>query len=449
VVILGGGFGGMNVARRLERILPPAATRITLVNDVNYMLYAPLLPGAAGGVIEPRHVVVPLREVLHRTDLRVCHVESADPVRGRVHARAADGDELEIPYDQLVVALGSTSRTFPIPGLSEHAVGFKTLAEGIALRNRLIGTLEMAEVVDDERARSELLTYIVVGAGYAGLEGLAELQDFAAVVVDRYPRCRLHGLRFVLVEARERVMPEIEPALAEFAMAELRRRGMEIRTNTTVTRVTDRAVELSDGELVPCRTVCWTTGVRPHPVVARLGLPLDAGGRVRTDRHCQVEGFDDVWALGDAAAVPDPARRGEVCPPTAQHAIRQARVVAQNVTCALAGDRRRRAFRYRTKGVFVDMGANRAVASTMGVKWRGLPAWLLARAYHLAMMPGRGRRLRLLTDWTVGLLLGRDAAELGQLGHPPVLESGVDGDGPSGAERPAPVAQRISGSPPR
>jgi NADH:ubiquinone reductase (H+-translocating) len=433
VLVLGGGFGGMNVARRLERTLLPTAARLTLVNDVNFMLYAPLLPGAAGGVIEPRHVVVPLREVLKRTDLRVCYVRGADPSRRRVSARGPDGRELEIAYDQLVVALGSTSRTFPIPGLKEHAVGFKTLSEAIALRNRLVETLETAEIVEDDEERSALLTYVVVGAGYAGLEGLAELQDFASEVVHLYPRCRLHGLRFMLVEARERVMMEIEPSLAEFATAELRRRGIEIRTNTTVKRVSAHSIELSDGEVVLTRTLCWTTGVKPHPVVAELGLPLDDEGRIRTDRHCQVEGFDDVWALGDAAAVPDPARKGEPCPPTAQHAIRQARVVAHNVKSALGGDKRRKAFTFKTRGVFVDMGRNQAVASTVGIKWRGLPAWFLARSYHLAMMPGRGRRVRLISDWTVGLLLGRDSSELGQLGHPPELETGLEAHSAGGS----------------
>jgi NADH dehydrogenase len=415
----------VTVARRLERTLAATSAKIVLVNDANYMLYAPLLPGAAGGVIEPRHVVVPLREVLKRTDLRVGRVTGADPARWRVNVQAPDGAEREIAYDLLVVALGSRSRTFPVPGLADHAIGFKTLSDGIALRNQLMETLETAEATDDDEARRALLSYVVVGAGYAGLEGLAELQDFAREVVPRYPRCRLHGLRFMLVEARDRVMPEIDPALAEFATVELRQRGIEIRTRTTVERVGPESVLLSDGEVVPTRTLCWTTGVTPQPVVAELGLPLDEGGRVRSDRHCQVEGLENVWAIGDAAAVPDPARDGQPCPPTAQHAIRQGRVVAGNVAAALGGARRRHAFTYKTRGVFVDMGRNKAVASTATIKWRGLPAWLMARTYHLAMMPGIGRRVRLMTDWTVGLLLGRDSSERGQLGHPPKLETAV------------------------
>ena len=426
VLILGGGFAGLTAARRLERKLPAHAAKVTLVNDVNFMLYTPLLPGAAAGTLEPRHVVVPLREELDTTELRLGQVTGADPARKVVSVKGLDGaPDSELPYDQLIVALGSTSRTLPIPGLEEHAMGFKTLAEGIALRNRLIQSLELAEITEDDAERAALLTTVVIGAGYAGLEGLAELQDFASDVVDLYPRSRIHGMRFLLVEARDRVMGEISADLAAYATAELRRRGIEVRTSTTVERVDAASVTLSGGEVVPARTVCWTAGVKPHPVISRLGLPLDDGGRLRADRYCQVEGHPDVWAVGDAAAVPDPARKGHPSPPTAQHALRQAKVAADNVAGAM-GNGHRRPFRYRTLGVFVDMGRHKAVASTLGIKWRGFPAWFLARSYHLVMMPGVKRQLRLVTDWTVGLLFGRDASELGQLGHPPPLDAGLE-----------------------
>src|ERR671939_1161201 len=272
VVILGGGFGGLYAARKLERTLPAHAAKVTIVTDVNFMLYTPLLPGAAAGTLEPRHVVVPLREHLSRTDLVLGRVTGADPDQRRVSVSTAEGEQRELAYDQLIVALGSISRTLPVPGLRDHAVGFKTLSDAIALRNQIVHTLERAESVEDEAARRALLTYVFVGGGYAGLEGLAELQDFAADVVDLYPRSRVQGLRFVLVEARERVMPEISADLAEFATAELRRRGIEVRTGTTIERVSAGSVELSTGELVPTRTVAWTAGVKPHPVIAHLGL---------------------------------------------------------------------------------------------------------------------------------------------------------------------------------
>jgi NADH dehydrogenase len=424
VLILGGGFGGLYAARKLERSLPPHAAKVTIVSDVNFMLYTPLLPGASAGTLEPRHVVVPLREHLERTDLLLGRVTGADPDRREVSVTTADGEDRTIGYDHLVVALGAISRTLPIPGLREHAVGFKTLSDAIALRNKLIQTLELAEATNDDQARRALLTYVFVGAGYAGLEGCAELQDFAAAVLDRYPRSRVQGLRFILVEARERVMPEISADLAAFATTELRKRGVEVRASTTVERISADSVELSDGELVPCRTVAWTAGVRPAPVVAQLGLPLDGTGRIVVDRFCQVEGRSDVWAIGDAAAVPDPARPGRPTPPTCQHALRQGRTVGRNVAAAL-GAGRPKPFSYKTLGVFVDMGHQKAVAETAGIKWRGFPAWFLARTYHMIMMPGVKRQLRLVVDWTVDLAFGRDASELGQLGHPPELDAPV------------------------
>jgi NADH dehydrogenase len=422
IVIAGGGFGGLYAARELERVLPRHSARITLVNDVNFMLYTPLLPGAAAGTLEPRHVVVPLREELEQTDLRLGRVTGADPDRRCIWVDAIEGHLEELRYDHLIVALGSVSRTLPIPGLVEHAIGFKTLSEAIALRNRVLLTLEMAETVEDDRAREAYLTYVFVGAGYAGAEGLAELQDFAADVIDLYPRCRVQGMRWILVEAKDRIMQEIQPDLAEFAARELRGRGIEIRTSTTIEEVTERSARLSTGEVIPTHTVAWTAGVKPHPCVQNLGLPLDHGGRIQVDRYMQVEGRDDVWAIGDAAAVPDPARKGQPSPPTAQHALRQGKVVAHNVAAVL-GTGRRRPFRYRTLGVFVDMGRHQAVASTFGIKWRGFPAWFLARTYHMLAMPGGKRRLRLVVDWTVDLLFDRDASELGQLGHPPTLET--------------------------
>ncbi len=446
VVIAGGGFGGFYAARTLERILPRQSAHVTLVSEDNFMLYTPLLPGAAAGSIEPRHVVVPLREGLRRTDLQLGRVTAADPAARTLCVDRLDGTPETFGYDHLIVALGSVSRTLPIPGLAEHGCGFKSLSEAIALRNGVLRTLEIAETVDDPALRRAWLTYVFVGAGYAGLEGLAELQDFAADVIELYPRCRTEGMRWILVEARDRVMPEIPASLAGFATAELRSRGIDIRTSTTLEEVTAESALLSDGEVVPTHTVVWTAGVRPTPVIAELGLPLDDTGRIRTERTLRVEGHENVWAIGDAASVPDPARKGQPSPPTAQHAIRQGRLAGRNVAAAIGGGAGVKAFAYRTKGVFVDMGDGEAVASTMGVRWRGRPAWLLARTYHLAMMPGLKRKLRLLVDWNIQLLFGRDGSELGKLGHPPSLAEvqrrgrGEASDHGNGSGRPADVA---------
>jgi NADH:ubiquinone reductase (H+-translocating) len=435
VVIAGGGFAGFYAARALERLLPAQSAHVTLVNEGNFLLYTPLLPGAAGATLDPRHVVVPLRSQLRHTDLVIGNVTGADPATSTLQLTRIDGEPLELHYDHLVVALGSVSRTLPIPGLGEHAIGLKSLSDATALRNQVLNCLDIAESLEDHVRRAEYLGFVFVGAGYAGVEGLAELQDFAAQTIELYPRCRAQGMRWALVEARDRIMQEVPPSLSEFAERELRRRGIEVLTQTTLARVSERSAELSGGREMAARTVVWTAGVKPSPVVARMGLPLDAQGRVLVDRTMRVQADAGeagssspagpkagvVWALGDCAAVPDASRPGQICPPTAQHAIRQGRLVAKNVAATLRGAPAR-PFRYRTKGVVAELGRNKAVAITLGIRWRGLPAWLIARTYHLLLMPGLGRRLRLLVDWNVALLFGRDASAPGQLGSPTPLE---------------------------
>jgi len=432
-VIAGGGFGGFYAARSLERLLPAQSARVTLVNDVNFLLYTPLLPGAAAGALEPRHVVVPLRSELRRTDLVIGRVTGADPAGRTLAVIRIDGAQVELSYDQLVIALGSVSRTLAIPGLAEHAMGLKSLTDATALRNQVINCLDIAESLDEEAARAEYLGFVFVGAGYAGVEGLAELQDFAAQAIELYPRCRAQGMRWVLVEAGERIMQEVPQSLSEFAERELRGRGIEVYTGTSLSELSARSAQLSDGQAIPSRTVVWTAGVKPSPVLSKLGLPLDRSGRVVVDRTMRVDAgrsaikggrpgvSGGVWAIGDCAAVPDAHRQGQLYPPTAQHAIREGRLVARNVAAALSGGRVR-PFRYRTKGVVAELGHNQAVAITLGIRWRGFPAWFIARTYHLLLMPGVGRKLRLLADWNVALVFGRDASSLGRLGSPTPLE---------------------------
>ncbi|MHB1538734.1 MAG: NAD(P)/FAD-dependent oxidoreductase [Solirubrobacteraceae bacterium] len=425
IVIAGGGFGGFAAARALEGRLPQQSATVTLVNDANFMLYTPLLPGAAGATLDPRHVVVPLRSALRRTELLVGHVHSGDPHARTLSVDRVDGQRVTLRYDRLLVALGSVSRTLPIPGLAQHAIGFKSLADATALRNRVLTCLDVAESLQRPQDRVPYLSFVFVGAGYAGVEGLAELQDLAAQAIELYPRCRLQGMRWALVEARDRIMQEVPPALSSFASAELRSRGIEVRVGTMLKEVSADAVLLSDGESIPARTLVWTAGVKPSPVVSQLRLPLGQLGRILTDQTMRVDGFQRVWAIGDCAAVPDPSakgvERGRPCPPTAQHAIRQGRLVARNIAASLAHGRTRR-FRYRTAGVVAELGHNEAVAITLGVRWRGLPAWLIARSYHLLLMPGLGRKLRLLVDWNVALVFGRDASAPGQLGTLAPLE---------------------------
>ena len=410
-------------ARELERILPKQSTRLVLVNDTNFMLYTPFLPEAAAGTLEPRHVVTPLRDILRRTYLRLGSIVAHDPAAKTVELRTREGDSEQLPYDQLLLALGSVSRVLPVPGLSEHAIGFKSLADAIWLRNHVIETLEAANATEDPARRDELLTYVFVGGGYAGLEALAELQDFAADAIESYPRARLHGMRWVLVEASERVLPEIDAELAAYALRELRGRGIDMRLGTTLEEVTTSSARISTGETLPTRTVVWTAGVTPHPSLRELSVPLDERGRVPVDDHLRVEGMDSVWAIGDCAAAPDP--RGGLCPPTAQHAVRQGPVAAGNIAAEL-GIGSSRPFAYEGSAAFVNLGRYKAVGRIGSRTFRGFPAWWLARTYHMSQIPGAARKARAVIDWTASLPFRRDISEVGSIGHPQPLRATIE-----------------------
>ncbi len=419
VVIAGGGFGGAMAARELERLMPRQSARLVLVNEANFMLYTPFLPEAAAGTLEPRHVVTPLREILQRTYLRLGTIFAHDPLAQTVALRSKYGQVETIPYDQLLLAVGSVSRVLPVPGLAEHAVGFKSLADAIWLRNHVVETLEEANATDDPERRDQLLSYVFVGGGYAGLEALAELQDFASDAIESYPRARLHGMRWVLVEAADRVLPEIDPQLATYALGELRGRGIDIRLETTLDQVDVESAKLSTGETLPTRTVVWTAGVSPNPSLRALDVPLDQRGRVPVDRFLRVQGADSVWAIGDCAAAPDP--RGGSCPATAQHAVRQGPVAAANIAAEL-GIGSPRPFEYRSNASFVNLGRYKAVGKIGERTFRGFPAWWLARTYHMSQIPGAARKARAVADWTASLPFRRDISEVGSIGHPKPLQ---------------------------
>ena len=420
VVIAGGGFGGAYAARELERLMPKQSARLMLVNDVNFLLYTPFLPEAAAGTLEPRHVVTPLRDILRRTYLRLGAITAHDPASRMVELRNHDGETSEVRYDALLLALGSVSRVLPVPGLDQHAIGFKSLSDAIWLRNHVVETLESANDSEHPARRDELLTYVFVGGGYAGLEALAELQDFAVDAMDRYPRARLHGMRWLLVEATNRVLPETDAGLAEYALQELRGRGIDIRLGTTLEEVGADSARLSTGETLPTRTVVWTAGVAPHPSLRNLSVPLDERGRVPVDEYLRVGGLDRVWAIGDCAAVPHPS--GGTRGGTAQQAVRQGPAAARNIAAEL-GVGSPRPFTYEDKASFVNLGRYKAVGQLGKRRFRGFPAWWMARTYHMSQIPGAARKVRAVLDWTVSLPFKRDISEVGSIGHPEPLRA--------------------------
>ena len=405
-LILGGGFAGSYVGRLLKR------SGATIVSLENFMLYTPLLPEAASGTIEPRHVVVPLREMCPHAELVLGRITEHDHDRRTVTVESLAGP-LEIGYERLVVALGATTRTFPVPGLAEHGVGFKDLADAIALRNRVLLQLERASIHPGDPSE---LGFVFVGAGYAGVEALAELNDMARAALRSYPILRGVPQRWVLVDAAPKILPEIPRGLGKYAAERLEKRGVEIHVGTTLESYDGNEVILADGTRIPARTLVWTAGVRASPLLPDLGLPLDERGRVLVDETRRVVGVDDVWALGDCAAVKNAKTPGVVDPPTCQHALRQARRLAKNLTGPPEP------YGYRMLGQVATLGRFKGIAEIPGAHLWGFPGWFVTRTYHLYQLPLLSRKLRVVVDWTVALLFRRDIVELSMLGHPHRLD---------------------------
>jgi NADH dehydrogenase len=403
-LILGGGFAGGYVARLLGK------RGATIVSPENFMLYTPMLPEAASGTLEPRHVVVPLRLMCPHAQLILGRATELDMQRQRVTVETEDG-LLPVRFSEVVVALGAISRTLPIPGLAEHALGFKTLADAIHLRNHVLRRLEAAASASSEGQRRRELTFVFVGAGYAGVEALGELADLVRDALRYYPTLRGERQHWVLVDAAPKILPEIPRGLGDYAARELMRRGVDIRVETTLERVEPHAAVLSDGAHIFTSTVVWTAGVRANPLGEQLGLPTDERGRIRVDPALRIEGVAHAWALGDGARVPNAATPGEFDPPTSQHALRQARRLAKNLT----GEPK--PYRYRMLGQVATLGRYKGIAQIPGAHLRGFPGWFVTRTYHLYQLPLLTRKLRVVVDWTVGLFFRRDIAELGMLGH--------------------------------
>jgi NADH:quinone reductase (non-electrogenic) len=416
ILIVGGGYIGLYTARRLERLLAGAGHRVTLVNPENFMQYQPFLPEVAAGTVDPRAVVVPLRQVLRHTDLVVGEVVRIDHETRTASVRLVDGDDRTYTYDQVVLGAGSRARVLPIPGLADHAVGFKTVSEAIYLRNRVLSQLDRADELSDPAARGAALTFVFVGAGYAGVEALGELEDLARAALGVYPNLSRRDMRWVLVEAAGKILPELDEDLAGYARARLEERGIEVRADTRLEAVEDGVVRLSDGDAFPAETLVWTAGVKPSPLPRASGFPVDEAGRVKVKPTLAVEGLEGAWAAGDVAAVPNLAEGG-LAPPSAQHALRQAKRLAENLAAELKGEALE-PFVYKSKGGLCSLGHHQGVANPLGFKIRGFPAWFLHRTYHLAYMPTLARKVRIALDWTVALLFPRDTAQLGSLQHP-------------------------------
>ncbi|MGQ4514702.1 FAD-dependent oxidoreductase [Streptomyces sp. DW26H14] len=424
ILLVGGGYVGLYTALGLQRALGAGEAEVTVVSPDPYMTYQPFLPEAAAGNISPRHVVVPLRAVLDRCTVVVGEVTAVEhgkrTVTMKTPASAEDGSgTFEREYDELVLAPGSVARTLPVPGLAGHGLGFRTVEEAIGLRNHVIEQLDIASSTRDPAVRDAALTFVFVGGGFAGVEAIAVLEDMARYTTRYYHNVTADDLRWVLVEAAGRILPEVDEEMAHYAVRELRGRGIDVRLETRLDSCEDRVAQLSDGTRLPTRTLVWTAGVRPHPVLDATDLPRDARGRLACTPFLSVAGTEHAWAAGDAAAVPDltAAEPGATCSPGAQHAVRQAGVLAANIVASLRGEPLQ-AYRHTYAGSFASLGLHKGVAHVRGRRLTGCPAWLLHRAYHLSRVPTVNRKARVLAEWTLSGLFKREIVSLGSLEHP-------------------------------
>ena len=415
VLILGGGFAGVYAAMRLEQLLPADEAEITLVSRDNFFLFTPMLHEVAASDVDITHIVSPLRALLRRTRVVIGEVESVDlgdRMGGEMMAgeRAAivrhgfDGHPHRLACDHLVLALGAITNFYGLPGLEQHALTMKTLGDAIHLRNRLIAALEEA---DNECASAGegLLTCVVVGGGFAGTETIAAVNDFVREALRYYPRIKADRLRMVLVHAGPTLLPELGSELGRYAEQKLVARGVEVRVNAKVQAVTSSDVHLADGTVIPSRLVVWTAGTSPHPLLSTLPCGHDHG-RVVAEDTLAVPGFPGVWALGDCAVVPD-HRTGRSHPPTAQHALREAKTLAGNIVATMRGRPLAR-FDFRTIGQLAAIGRRTGVARLFGVNFSGFFAWWLWRTIYLGKLPRLEKKIRVALDWTLDLLFTKD-----------------------------------------
>lgn len=419
ILIVGGGYVGLYAAMRILKKMRYGEATVTVVDPRSYMTYLPFLPEAAGGNVAPRNLVAPLRTALKNAEVLTGAVTGVDHERKIATIQPSAGDSYELPFDYLVVATGSVSRTFPIPGLAEHGIGMKTVEEAIALRNHVMAQLDKAESTTDEAIRRKALTFVIIGGGFAGVETIAEIEDMARDAAKIYKTVSRDDMRFIVVEAANRILPEMGPDLGLWTKEKLEERNIEVYIETSMDSCVDGHVVLKNGMETDASTIVWTAGVKPNPVLAQFGLPLGPRGHVDTAPSLQVQGFDYVWAAGDNAQVPDlAAGEGAWCPPNAQHAVRRAAVLGDNVISGMRGFPQQE-YKHKNLGAVAGLGLHKGVAILFGkYKLKGRPAWWFHRLYHGAMVPTFNRKVRVFTDWTLAVFLKREMVGLSQMENP-------------------------------
>jgi NADH dehydrogenase len=423
ILVVGAGHVGLYTALRLSRRIRSGEAEVMVVDPHPHMTYQPFLPEAAAGNISPRHSVVPLRRELRRCTLLAGEVTKIEHARRMATVTPIIGPVREVGYDEIVVAPGSVSRTLPIPGLRESAIGFKSIGEAIYLRNKVLDQLDLAATTTDSATRARALTFVFIGGGYAGIEALAEMEDMARDALKYYPELEPADMHWVLIEATNRILPEVDPDMGSYTVQQLLKRKLDIRLGTRLDSCVDGHVKLSDGDAFDADTIVWTAGVKPHPMLARTDLPRDDKGRLTCLATLQIAGPDGkpvpgAWSAGDSAAIPDLTKEpGALTGPSAQHAVRQAKVLADNVVATLR-NRPLREYRHKYVGSVASLGLHKGVAQVYGIKVKGWPAWFMHRTYHLSRIPSFNRKVRVVIDWTLALFLKREVVSLGELHQP-------------------------------
>ncbi|MEU5938309.1 NAD(P)/FAD-dependent oxidoreductase [Micromonospora sp. NPDC047548] len=437
ILVVGAGHVGLYAALRLSKKLSSREAEVVVVDPQPHMTYQPFLPEAAAGNISPRHSVVPLRRELRKCKVVAGTVTRIDHARMTAVVQPISGPTREIRYDHVVVAPGAVSRTLPIPGLHERGIGFKTIGEAIYLRNHVLNRLDVAAVTPDPEVRRSALTFTFVGGGYAGIEALAEMEDMARDALRYYPELKPEDMRWVLVEATQRVLPEVDRDMGAYTVQQLLKRNMDIRLDTRLESCVDGVVKLSDGDTFRSDTIVWTAGVKPSPMLDKTDFPRDERRRVTCLPTLQIVDGDRVvegaWSAGDCAAVPDLTKEpGNYCSPSAQHAVRQAGRMADNIANVVRG-REPVNYVHKHAGSVASLGLHKGVAQVYGVKMTGWPAWFMHRTYHMSRIPSVNRKVRVVVDWSLALFLKREVVALGQLHDP--REEFAEASKPAGAGR--------------
>ncbi len=412
IVVLGGGFGGIEVARRLDRAFRfDDDIDIELISDTNFVVYTPMLADVAGGTIEPRHAVPPVRAFLKKARFREATVEGIDVARKTVRGTLLDGSIAESSYDYLVIALGAVTNFAHAEGAAEYSIGLKDLLDAFRLRNRALSMLELANTTRDAERRQELLTFVMAGGGFSGVEGIAALEDLLHGALHFYPDIRREELRFILAPHGTRLLAEVDPRLGEYVLEKFATRSIDVRLGVGVTAVTERSATLSTGEVIPTRTVIWTGGIKVNPALESADLPKNRHGALQVNGQLQVLGHPTIFALGDCSAVPTPDGQGTYAP-TAQNAIREGPVAAANIIAQIRGSDRVKTFAYKPIGSLASLGHRQAVAQIGNYRLSGLPAWFAWRAIYLAKLPTFADKVRVGLDWITDLFAPVDTVQL-------------------------------------